>query len=300
MLIIRRVLLLSCMCFISGMFSAIAEAGIYGDIVLPSSGNYSKPVLSSSGSYSKPPLPSSGTYTRPTIPSASTYGKPVLPPAGYYPELSVGVIPQISVFQQLSPAQSGQYRESPHGQYNVQECDQFQQRVIADYGFTPEASEYLSTVPFIMANENWNPAVDGGAHWHPDSREIHASYFQDEAAVHEMAHAWYDYNNGTQEWGEDLAQATIRLSQMDPQQYPQYAQAIAEADKYVNTLHWADPSNPDDHCAYELYASFASFTMGQYQTGPRQLPEFMWKFYESLFTGVIDVTPYYEQWESSE
>lgn len=45
---------------------------------------------------------------------------------------------------------------------------------------------------------------------------------------------------------------------------------------------------------WEIFASFSSFTMGQFKTGPRALPEFMWEFFEPMFTGELKVKPYYE------
>ena len=112
--------------------------------------------------------------------------------------------------------------------------------------------------------------------------------------MHEFAHTWYD--NLTPSYPDlpsDLVKATAQLAAMDPAQYPQYAPAIAEAQSYMDKG-WTD-STSGNYAPWEIFASFASFTMGKYKEGQRQLPEFMWPFYETLFTGNLNAIPYYEE-----
>ncbi|MCJ7792440.1 MAG: hypothetical protein MUP45_00455, partial [Candidatus Marinimicrobia bacterium] len=136
----------------------------------------------------------------------------------------------------------------------------------------------------------------------------------------ELAHAFWDKQlRGNPEIRKELVYDLIELALMNSEENSQYSEAIKMAQIYVfgterfngwkgmfcnrdgqnkncasSYLH---PTNEDfdqfinDH---EIFAGLASWQMGQYKSGPHVLPEFMWKYYEPLFTGEIQTIPYYE------
>jgi len=163
-------------------------------------------------------------------------------------------------------------KPSEHGNYDVKACESFKQGVIDNYGFTEQAKAYLRTVSLVVARSTWNSSIDGGAHWHVDRQEINSSGWGEEGAVHEMAHAWYDQDKSGRPWTDsELLRATQRLAAMDPARNARFADAIKEARQYV----------ADARPAFEVFASFASFAKAK--NGGNAMPEFMNKFYASLF-----------------
>ena len=161
------------------------------------------------------------------------------------------------------------------------QCSTFMNNILCAYAFTPEANEYIQKNVSLFVSNETAPDV-GGGWWQSWDKVVRLNSMQHEAAVHEFSHAWYDHLvAGDPDVANRLVSSTLQLAAMDPGQYPQYAQAIAEAQSYVGKG-WTDSASKD-YAPWELYASFASFTMGQVREGERQLPEAMWDFYDSLF-----------------
>ncbi len=67
----------------------------------------------------------------------------------------------------------------------------FRQHIFENYRFTPQARRILSNVEFVI--QNMREPVGGGWWFGPHGNKIELMGIQDEAAVHEMAHAWADY-----------------------------------------------------------------------------------------------------------
>lgn len=186
----------------------------------------------------------------------------------------------------------------------------FQQRVFQGYGFAPEAQGILAREPAgalrqrftkqitglpagaASLNPRWRQALEkgpitfaakdlasrgGGGGWAPWFGEIGLESAQDEAALHEMAHAWADMTGFYDKQGQNLAfrRAVQRLAK-EPD--PRYARAAQLAYGYERG--WGDWPGMGTNDA-ERFAGLASGVMGD----TNQLPPYVRKFYEGLFTG---------------
>jgi hypothetical protein len=149
----------------------------------------------------------------------------------------------------------------------------FAERVMRDHHFTPGARDWL------RANVNLN--VDdlstkrGGGYWQPANREVRLFTAQDEAAVHELSHAWWhDRRHAVK---DDMIEATVRLS---AERDPRYAGTARLAFGYVHGIpdqNW--PGMLVDRNDWEMFAGLASGTMGDM----RKLPPYVRKLYAGLF-----------------
>src|SRR3954467_1270160 len=103
---------------------------------------------------------------------------------------------------------------SPHSE-SSQAMWTFVDKVMDAHHFTPEAQRWLRT--------NINLRVDdlnstrGGGYWAPDTSEVRLFTAQDEAAVHELAHAWW--HDRRHPLKDEMINATIRLSEETDPRY---------------------------------------------------------------------------------
>lgn len=192
----------------------------------------------------------------------------------------------------------------------------FRNKIFRLYGFIPEARKFIREATGILIRDLDN--INGGGLWHTEEQIVEFWGVQHQAAVHELSHVWWHwFRLDYPDLKKGLVRDVVRLSEMDKVSNPEYALAIEFARAYVYGVgEWwgqycnADyQNNPDnlpsdihnlteDHFEYrindwEIFAGFCSWTMGCYKSGPRQLPEFMWKYFEPLFTGEIKTIPYY-------
>jgi hypothetical protein len=142
-----------------------------------------------------------------------------------------------------------------------------------NHHFTPEAQEWL--------HANVNLRVDdlastrGGGYWRPESREVHLFTAQAEAAVHELAHAWWHDRRHTLK--DEMIEATVRLS---AERNPGFSDTARLAHGYVHGIpeqNW--PGMLVDRNDWEMFAGLASGTMGDM----RKLPPYVRSLYAGLF-----------------
>ncbi|HET9495441.1 MAG TPA: hypothetical protein VFR15_14515 [Chloroflexia bacterium] len=146
-------------------------------------------------------------------------------------------------------------------------------RVMREYHFTPLAREWLRA--------NVNLRVDdlgstrGGGYWRPNLRQVHLFTAQHEAAVHELAHAWWhDRRHGRE---DEMIEAVVRLS---VEKAPQYSATARLAHDYVHGIpeqNWAGMLVERND--WEMFAGLASGTMGDMSV----LPPYVRRMYEGLF-----------------
>ncbi len=149
----------------------------------------------------------------------------------------------------------------------------FVDAVMTAHHFTPGAQAWL--------HSNINLKVDdlastrGGGYWAPANREVRLFTAQHEAAVHELAHAWWhDRRRGRE---DDMIEATVRLSD---EKDPRFADAARLAFGYVHGIpeqNWHGMLV--DRNDWEMFAGLASGTMGDM----RKLPSYMRRLYDGLF-----------------
>ncbi len=157
------------------------------------------------------------------------------------------------------------------------------------YDFTHQAIQYFRTLRLEAGDlsQEW-----GGGLWWGDLRMVQVRGCQDEAAIHELAHAyWHDAREeGTA--ARDLMAAVVMLSEETD---PRYARAQTLAHHYVHgipTQPDPKPGKPDDWWRgmlveendWEMFAGLASGVMGDM----RLLPPYVRHFFAGLFVGASD------------
>jgi hypothetical protein len=155
------------------------------------------------------------------------------------------------------------------------------------YAFTHQAIEYFRTLRLEAGDlsQEW-----GGGLWWGDLRMVQVRGCQDEAAVHELAHAyWHDAREEGSN-ARDLMDAVVRLSEETD---PRYARAQTLAHHYVHGIPTQpDPNSPTgwwrgmlvEENDWEMFAGLASGVMGDI----RLLPPYVRRFFAGLFVGASD------------
>jgi hypothetical protein len=173
----------------------------------------------------------------------------------------------------------------------------YREKVMSRYGFTQEAKDYLRSETKITVVNILETKPFGFNHsgkWSPHNNEVTLNSANDEVAIHEFAHAWWEVQRKDRNNVISLINDTIKLSKMED---PQFQQASLKAKKIVGEFcNCPDPDDQffvraDDH---HFFAYMADFTMAKYKTGSHQLPPFMWKYFEGLFTGEPQIAVCYE------
>ncbi|MEX0616335.1 MAG: hypothetical protein WD231_00815 [Candidatus Woykebacteria bacterium] len=175
----------------------------------------------------------------------------------------------------------------------------YREKVFYKYGFTAEASSYLrrKTSIFVVNISETRPfGFTHSGYWSKSAggNSIKLNTANDEVAVHELAHAWWDKISVDKSLKQGLVNDTIRLSKLNDSRYNQ---AVKKAGLIVsNFCNCLNPATVnykgvDDH---HFYAYMAQFTMGNFKDGPHQLPSFMWKYFDSMFLGKTRVVSCYE------
>lgn len=159
----------------------------------------------------------------------------------------------------------------------------FRDDVLRRYPFTPAAREVLQTVPFTV--RNLAQPVGGGGWYGPLGRRIELAGIQDEAAVHELAHAWADlagfyreYDPAGPTWPtwHRAFRAAVHRAATEPD--PRYRRVQFLAHQYE----FGDPAinfpgmGTNDP---ERFAGLASGTMGDLSL----MPPYLAQWYAGLF-----------------
>ncbi len=149
----------------------------------------------------------------------------------------------------------------------------FVERVMAEHHFTRVAQEWLREN--IRLNVDDLRSTSGGGYWQPATQEVRLFTAQAEAAVHELAHAWWHYRR--EPLKDSMIEATVRLS---AEKNPRYADMSGLAFGYVHGIpaqNW--PGMLVDRNDWEMFAGLASGSMGDM----RKLPPYVRRIYEGLF-----------------
>jgi hypothetical protein len=157
----------------------------------------------------------------------------------------------------------------------------FRAEVLSTFPFTDEARDWLSTaIDFEVEDLG---SVRGGGYWYPDRNQVFLFTAQYEAAIHELAHAWWHYRRTRRE--DALIEATIRLS---GETDPRYARLSGLAYGYVYGIpeqRWAGMLV--DRNDSEMYASMASGMMADM----RLVPPYVREFYQDMYRLLPDDSP---------
>lgn len=118
-------------------------------------------------------------------------------------------------------------------------------------------------------------STGGGGLWHPDSQLVELFTAQEEAAIHEVAHAWWEELRRDERVRREFVEAVLRLSE---EKDPRYRDAAVLAYVYEH----GNPSTGFPGMGesdWERYAGLASGVMGRLE----RLPDYVARFYSGLF-----------------
>ena len=149
----------------------------------------------------------------------------------------------------------------------------YREEVFAAFPFAEGAKRWLrSAIGFEVADLT---STRGGGYWYPDQNKVFLFTAQYEAAIHELAHAWWHSRRAGQE--DALIEATIALS---AETDPRYARMAGLAHGYIHGIPaqgW--PGMLVDRNDWEMYAGMASGMMADL----RLVPSYVRRFYDGLF-----------------
>lgn len=196
--------------------------------------------------------------------------------------------------------------------------EHFRWQILLAYGWTPSVMAFLEEVPIEIKNLH-SALVGGGETRYLD--HISLNGISHEAALHELCH-WVAFgwlsSTYLATYVKELAAAEAE-AQGDVKEFIHiqlYGHKPGDRDPvsggvfghaWPGALDGLDPRDitPDDfegarpqygpeRSFRHIWVSFCSYTMGQYRTGPRALPQRLWRFFGQTFTGTVTVKPYYE------
>ena len=162
---------------------------------------------------------------------------------------------------------------SERGAQNASAEWDFARTVMREHNFTLGAQRWLEETINLRVDDL--SSKGGGGYWAPASREVRLFSAQHEAAVHELAHAWWHYRREARK--DEMIEATVRLS-AEPD--ARYAELARLAFGYVHGI----PEQPWEGLLvtrndWEMFAGIASGTMGDM----RKLPPYVRDLYKGLF-----------------
>ncbi len=150
--------------------------------------------------------------------------------------------------------------------------------------FRAEAIRWLRDWGVTIAVRNPSTTT-GGGYWWPDQKRVDLFTAQEEAAIHEIAHAWWDPRRLQDANAARLMVAVVKLSEETD---PRYARAAELARAYVYGIPTQkDPNSPTgwwrgmlvEGNDWEMFAGLASGVMGDITL----LPPYVRPFYAELF-----------------
>ncbi|HEX5164103.1 MAG TPA: hypothetical protein VFV93_01805 [Thermomicrobiales bacterium] len=161
---------------------------------------------------------------------------------------------------------------------------EFRNQVLERYDFTPEAQAILRQIPVEIHDLTH---TNGGGGWYPGERRIILNGVQDEACLHELAHAWADEtgfyvdphpddpdrNGRNFAYRRDVDRAAIESD-------PAFQRVAFLAWEYTN----GNPRTGFEgmkEIDWERFAGLASGVMGDI----RLMPPYLRRWYEPLFGG---------------
>jgi hypothetical protein len=157
----------------------------------------------------------------------------------------------------------------------------YREEVLRRFPYTDEARHWLTTaIGFEVQDLS---STSGGGFWYPDQNKVFLFTAQYEAAIHELAHAWWHSRRIGQE--DALIKATIRLADESD---PRYRRLQGLAYGYIHGIpeqNWAGMLV--DRNDWEMYAGMASGMMADL----RLVPPYVRTFYTGMYRLLPDEAP---------
>jgi hypothetical protein len=149
----------------------------------------------------------------------------------------------------------------------------YRDEVLARFPYTNEARAWLrAQIGFEVQDLSH---TRGGGFWYPGENKVFLYSAQYEAAIHELAHAWWHYRREGQE--DAMIETTIRLSE---EHDPRYERMQKLAYGYIHGIaaqNW--PGMLVDRNDWEMYAGLASGIMADM----RLVPLYVRPFYDGMY-----------------
>jgi len=155
------------------------------------------------------------------------------------------------------------------------------EEVLAAFPYTEGAKRWLRASITFEARDL--RSTRGGGYWDPARDAVFLYTAQYEAAIHELAHAWWHTRRLGQEGA--MIEATIRLA---GERDPRYARTQGLAHGYIHGIpeqNWAGMLI--DRNDWEMYAGLASGMMADV----RLVPPYVRRFYDGLYRLLPDDAP---------
>ncbi|HLZ23526.1 MAG TPA: hypothetical protein VKQ30_15545 [Ktedonobacterales bacterium] len=157
----------------------------------------------------------------------------------------------------------------------------YREDVLSTFPYTDEAKHWLRTAVGFEVKDL--TSTRGGGYWYPDRNTVFLFTAQYEAAIHELAHAWWHYRRAGQE--DALIEATIALA---AETDPRYTRMCGLARGYIHGIpaqNW--PGMLVDRNDWEMYAGMASGMMADL----RLVPPYVRRFYDGQYVLLPDDAP---------
>jgi len=148
--------------------------------------------------------------------------------------------------------------------------------VLTTFPYTDAAKAWFhSAITFEVENLE---STNGGGFWYPDRYAVFLYTAQYEAAIHELAHAWWEERRPRLK--DALIEATIRLSEETDPRYQRMQQLTYGYIHGIAEQNW--PGMLVDRNDWEMYAGMASGMMADLRLVPPYVLEFYAEMYELL------------------
>lgn len=157
----------------------------------------------------------------------------------------------------------------------------YREEVLTRFPYTEEGARWLrEEIGFEVQDLH---STRGGGYWYPDQRKVFLFTAQYEAAIHELAHAWWHDRRIGQE--DAMIEATIALSK---EISPRYTRMARLAYGYIHGIpeqNWAGMLVERND--WEMYAGLASGMMADL----RLVPPYIQRFYDGMYRLLPDDAP---------
>ena len=157
----------------------------------------------------------------------------------------------------------------------------FREEVFTLFPYREEAREWFREMTEFEVQDL--TSTRGGGYWMPDENKVFLFTAQYEAAIHELAHAWWHYRRLGKE--EEMMQATIALSE---EADPRYQRMARLAYGYIHGIpeqNWAGMLVERND--WEMYAGLASGMMADI----RLIPPYVRPLFLSMYMLLPDDAP---------
>jgi hypothetical protein len=183
----------------------------------------------------------------------------------------------------------------------------YREQLFSNYGFTEEAKWYLRlNTLFLVIQDTPHLPTGNSSKYAYKTRTVISGSKNDQLAIHELSHAWYWKISGkidSKRFEEDASlkknftDVFLRLSEEKDKEFENaalYAGAVRAWEEMCPKCLHDEPLDYSKIDTDHLFVFMTSSTMGKFKEGKMKLPEYMWPYLETMYTGKVRVSPCYE------